>query len=72
MILDGRNHTIEHTYLIGCTNERAFRAASIIAAYINDEGIIKLAKLLNGVYDTAYFMVGVSKISGIHLRLAGK
>ena len=47
----------------------AFRARAIVAADVDDDRVVELAHLFDGVDDAADFVVGISEVSGVDVNL---
>jgi len=72
LIPDRNLDTVEHGHLVGRANQLAFSARTVVAADVDDERVIKLAHVLNGLYHAANLIVSVCEVCGIDIDLADK
>ena len=69
LILDRHLDAVEGGELVGRAVDHAFGARAIVAADVDDQGVVELAQVLDGLDDTADLVVGVSLIGRIDIRL---
>ena len=72
LVRDRHLHAIEGGELVGRAIEHAFRARTIVAADIDDQGVVEFAEIFDRLDDAADLMVGVGHISAIDIRLLGE
>ena len=72
LILHRYLNAIEEGEFVRRAVQHAFRARAIVAADINDEGVVELAQILHGLDDAADLVVGVSQIRAIDVHLSGE
>ena len=63
LVFDRNGNTIESSELVWCSVGHAFGARAIVAADVDDQRVIELAQVLDGLDDSADLIVGVSLIS---------
>ena len=69
--LVGERDAVLHRELVERPRDRPLHARSVVAPDPKDERIAELTKLLNGVDDAADVVVGVLRVPGVDLHLAG-
>ena len=69
LVLHRHRNAIEGGELVRRAIEHAFGARAVVAADIDDQGVVELAEVLDGLDDAADFMVGVGEIGAINIRL---
>ena len=69
LILDRHLNAIEGGELVRRAVEHAFGARAVVAADIDDQGIVEFAQVFDGLNDAADLMVGVGEIGAIDVRL---
>ena len=69
LVLDRHGHAIEGCELVRRAVEHSLRARTVVAADIDDQRVVELAEVFNGLDDAADLMVGVGQISRIDIRL---
>ena len=60
---------IERRELVRRALQHAFRARAVIAADVDDQGVVELAKVFDGLDDPADLVVGIGKVSSIYVGL---
>jgi hypothetical protein len=56
-------------HLVRSALKRAFGAGAVVAADVDDQRVVELAHIRDGLYDAANFIVGIGCIGSEHLRL---
>src|ERR1700747_1878398 len=69
LVLHRYFNAIESGELVRGAVEHAFGARAVVAADIDDQGVVELAEVFNGLGDPADLMVGICKVSSIDIRL---
>ena len=57
---------------LGVPTVRAFGARAVVAADVDDQRVVELAQVLDGLDHAADLVVGVGHVGGEHLGLAGE
>ena len=57
------------SHLVQRANQGALRAGAVVAAHIDDERVVELAHVLDGLNHPANLMVGIGRVAGEDLRL---
>ena len=70
LILDRNVDAVEHGDLVRRADQRAFGARTVVAADVDDERVVELAHVLDGLDHAADLVVGVGEVGGIDLDLA--
>ena len=78
LLFDRNLDAVEHGHFVRRADQRAFDAAAVVAADVDDQRVVELAHVLDGLNDAADFVVGVGQVGGIdfdlpdeHLLLVG-
>ena len=69
LVFDRHGDAIEGGELVRRAVEHAFGARAVVAADVDDQGVIELAQVLDGLDDAANLVVGVSEVSPEHVGL---
>src|SRR5205085_9003038 len=72
LISDRNIDTIERSDFIWSAPKRTFNTCAIVAADKNDQRVVKLAHVLDGLNDPANLVVRVGEVSGVNIRLSDK
>ena len=70
MIRDRNVDALNRRHFVGGADGGAFGAGAIVAADIDDQRVVELAHVFDGLDDPADFMVGVGQVGGVDVRLA--
>ncbi len=70
LVLDRNLDAVEHGDFVRRADQCAFGARTVVAADVDDERVVELAHVLDGLDDAADLVVGVGEIGGIDLDLA--
>ena len=71
LLLGRERHAVEHGELVERARERALEAGAVVAPDVDDERVVELAHLLDGVEQAAHVPVGVRGVAGVDLHLTG-
>ena len=69
--LVGERDAVLHRHLVERAGERALHAGAVVAPDPDDQRVVELAQLLDGVDDPADVVVGVLRVAGVDLHLPG-
>ena len=69
LVLDRHFDAIEGGELVRRAVEHAFGAGAVVAADVDDQGVVELAEVFDGLDDAADLMIGVCLVRGIDLHL---
>ena len=69
LVLDRHGDAIEGGELVRCAVEHAFGARAVVAADVDDQGVVEFAQVIDGLDDPADFVVGVSEVSPVNIGL---
>ena len=69
LVLDRHGNAIEGGELVRRAVEHAFRARAVVAADVDDQGVVELAHVLDRLDDAADFVVGVGEVGAVHVGL---
>ena len=58
--------------LVGRAEQRAFGAGAVVADDVDDQRVVELAHVLDLLDDAADLVVGIGRVAGEHLGLAGE
>ena len=72
LILDRHGDPIERSELVRRAIDHAFRTRAVVAADINDQSVVELAQVFDGLDDSADFVVGVREVRPVNVRLPDK
>ena len=63
---------IEVSELVRCAVEHSFRAGAVVAADVDDQGVVELAEVFDGLDDPADLVVGVCEVRPVDVSLPGE
>ena len=69
LILDGHLNAIEEGEFVRCAVEHPFGARAVVAADVDDQGVVELAEVFDGLDDPADLVVGVREVRPIDVSL---
>ena len=69
LVLDRHGNAIEGGELVRRAVEHAFGARAVVAADVDDQGVVEFAEVFDGLDDAADLMVGVGEVGPIDIRL---
>ncbi len=69
LVLDRHGNAIEGGELVRRAVEHAFGARAVVAADVDDQGVVEFAEVFDGLDDPADLMVGVGEVGPIDIRL---
>ena len=69
LILHRHGNAVESGELVRRAVEHTFGTRAVVAADVDDEGVVQLAQIFDGLDDTPDLMVGVGKIGAVDVRL---
>jgi hypothetical protein len=72
LILHRHGNPIEGSELVRRAVDHAFGARAVVATDIDDQGVVQLAKVFDGLHDPSNLMVRVGKVGPINVRLPDK
>ena len=70
LVVDRDFDAVEHGDLVGRADRRAFGAGAVVAADVDDERVVELAHVLDGLDHAADLVVGVGQVGGVNFDLA--
>src|SRR5262245_63524633 len=70
LIFDWNINAIKRGNLVWRADRCALGARAIVASNVNDQGVVELAQIFDGLDHATDLMVGVGPVSGEHIRLA--
>ena len=71
LLLGGERDTVLHGELVERAGQRAFHGGAVVPPDVDDQGVIELAHVLDGVEHPSHVPVGVLRVTGVDLHLAG-
>ncbi len=69
LVLDRHGNAIEGGELVRRAVEHAFGARAVVAADVDDQGVVEFAEVFDGLDDPTDLMVGVGEVGPIDVRL---
>ena len=69
LVLDRHGNAIEGGELVRRAVEHAFGARAVVATDVDDQGVVELAEVFDGLDDPADLVVGVGEVGPIDVRL---
>ena len=69
LVLDRHWNAIEEGEFVRCAVEHPFRARAVVAADIDDQRVVELPKIFDGLDDAADLVVGVSEVRSVDVGL---
>ncbi len=69
LVLDRHGHAIKGGEFVRRAVEHAFRARAVVATDVDDQGVVELAEVFDGLDDPADLVVGVGEVGPIDVRL---
>ena len=69
LVLHRHFNAIESGELVRRAVEHAFGARAVVATDIDDQGVVELAEVFDGLDDPADLMVGIGEVGSIDIRL---
>ena len=69
LLIGGERDPVQRRHLVEGAGEGALQAGAVVAPDPDDEGVVELAHLLDGVEDAADVPVGVLRVAGVGLHL---
>ncbi len=69
LVLDRNGDAIEGRELVRCSVEHALGARAVVAAYIDDQGVVELAHVVDGLDNATDFVVGVCEERSVDVSL---
>ena len=67
LVLDRHFNAIERGELVRRAIEHAFGARAVVATDVDDQGVVELAEVFDGLDDPSDFMIGIGKVSAIDI-----
>ena len=69
LVFDRHGNTIESGELVRRSVEHSFSARAVVAAYVDDQGVVELAEVFDCLDDSADLMVGVCEVRPVDIGL---
>ena len=69
LVLDRHRNAIEGGELVRRTVEHAFGTRAVVAADVDNQGVVEFTQVFDGLYDPSDLMVGVGKVGAIDVGL---